>query len=105
MCPLGLALPSRYTPLQLFLYLNSCMYSDLDLVICLPNVRRDTPAETPGDLEGRNAIKETWQQNLARKLSSEPWVDTKSLKTISVSNLYIHVFPSNISSSTPQFPS
>jgi len=31
-------------------------------------VRRDAPADTPGALEGRNAIKETWQQELARSL-------------------------------------
>ncbi|OQR95991.1 hypothetical protein ACHHYP_17382 [Achlya hypogyna] len=56
--------------------------SDLDLVICLPKVRRDEPAEAPGVLEGRNAIKETWQQHLARKLRSEPWVLPESVKTI-----------------------
>ncbi|KAF0699661.1 Aste57867_9783 [Aphanomyces stellatus] len=56
--------------------------SDLDLVICLPKVRRDEPAEAPGVLEGRNAIKETWQQNLARKLRSESWVVPESVKTI-----------------------
>ncbi|EQC37104.1 hypothetical protein SDRG_05331 [Saprolegnia diclina VS20] len=56
--------------------------SDLDLVICLPKVRRDEPAEAPGVLEGRNAIKETWQQHLARKLRTEPWVVPESVKTI-----------------------
>lgn len=56
--------------------------SDLDLVICLPKVRRDTPADTAGVLEGRNAIKETWQQNLARKLRQEPWVVPDSVKTL-----------------------
>jgi DNA polymerase sigma len=40
--------------------------SDLDMVICLPQVLKDSMAEAPGALEGRNAIKETWQQNLAR---------------------------------------
>jgi hypothetical protein len=45
--------------------------SDLDLVICLPKVHRDAPAESPGDLEGRNAIRQTWQQEFARKLSDE----------------------------------
>ncbi|KAH9075140.1 hypothetical protein Ae201684P_003825 [Aphanomyces euteiches] len=40
------------------------------------------PAEAPGVLEGRNAIKETWQQNLARKLRSESWVVPESVKTI-----------------------
>nr|CCA19321.1 conserved hypothetical protein [Albugo laibachii Nc14] len=56
--------------------------SDLDLVICLPKVRHDAPAEAAGVLEGRNAIKETWQQNLARKLRREPWVVPESVKTI-----------------------
>ncbi|RQM20398.1 hypothetical protein B5M09_013333 [Aphanomyces astaci] len=36
----------------------------------------------PGVLEGRNAIKETWQQHLARKLRSESWVVPESVKTI-----------------------
>ncbi|KDO31579.1 hypothetical protein SPRG_03509 [Saprolegnia parasitica CBS 223.65] len=36
----------------------------------------------PGVLEGRNAIKETWQQHLARKLRTEPWVVPESVKTI-----------------------
>jgi hypothetical protein len=56
--------------------------SDVDLVICLPKVRRDAPAEAAGVLEGRNAIKESWQQNLARKLRQEPWVVADSVKTI-----------------------
>lgn len=56
--------------------------SDVDLVICLPKVRRDAPADAAGVLEGRNAIKESWQQNLARKLRQEPWVVTDSVKTI-----------------------
>lgn len=56
--------------------------SDIDLVICLPKVRRDAPADAAGVLEGRNAIKETWQQNLARKLRLEPWVVPDSVKTI-----------------------
>ena len=38
---------------------------------CLAKVRRDAPADTPGALEGRNAIKETWQQELARSLGGE----------------------------------
>ncbi|CAN0377100.1 unnamed protein product, partial [Ectocarpus sp. 8 AP-2014] len=61
----------------------SLPWSDLDLVICLPKVRRDAPADTPGALEGRNAIKETWQQELARSLGGERWVDNNSLKIIS----------------------
>ncbi|CAI5734208.1 unnamed protein product [Hyaloperonospora brassicae] len=56
--------------------------SDVDLVICLPKVRRDAPADAAGMLEGRNAIKETWQQNLARKLKQEPWVVSDSVKTL-----------------------
>ncbi|KAE9114648.1 hypothetical protein PF005_g10398 [Phytophthora fragariae] len=56
--------------------------SDVDLVICLPKVRRDAPADAAGVLEGRNAIKETWQQNLARKLRQEPWVVRDSVKTL-----------------------
>ncbi|RHY13896.1 hypothetical protein DYB25_008143 [Aphanomyces astaci] len=38
--------------------------------------------QAPGVLEGRNAIKETWQQHLARKLRSESWVVPESVKTI-----------------------
>ncbi|TDH73109.1 hypothetical protein CCR75_004266 [Bremia lactucae] len=56
--------------------------SDVDLVICLPKVRRDAPADAAGVLEGRNAIKETWQQNLARKLKQEPWVMQDTVKTL-----------------------
>ena len=33
-------------------------------------------------MEGRNAVKETWQQNLARGLRNEPWVDVHSIKII-----------------------
>lgn len=62
------------------LYLPS---SDVDLVICLPKVRKDAPAEAPGALEGRNAIKETWQQNLARSLRKTSWVEPSSIKIIS----------------------
>jgi hypothetical protein len=46
-------------------------------------VRKDAPAVTPGALEGRNAIKETWQQELARSLSAQPWVERDSIKIIS----------------------
>ncbi|KAJ8602215.1 hypothetical protein CTAYLR_003648 [Chrysophaeum taylorii] len=56
--------------------------SDLDLVVRLPRVRVATPAMTPGDLEGRNAIKETWPQELARRLRSEAWVEQSSVRTI-----------------------
>jgi len=57
--------------------------SDLDLVISLPKVRSLAPAMAPGDLEGRNAIKETWQQNLSRTLRSCDWVEPSSVKIIS----------------------
>lgn len=56
--------------------------SDLDFVICLPAVHKNTPADTPGDLEGRNAINETNQKLLARKLKSESWIDPRSIKII-----------------------
>uniref|UniRef100_A0A7S3JRT4 Poly(A) RNA polymerase mitochondrial-like central palm domain-containing protein n=1 Tax=Aureoumbra lagunensis TaxID=44058 RepID=A0A7S3JRT4_9STRA len=56
--------------------------SDLDLVIRLPRVRLATPAMTPGDLEGRNAVKETWPQELARRLLKEKWVQPDSVQTI-----------------------
>lgn len=56
--------------------------SDLDLVIRLPRVRLAAPAMTPGDLEGRNAVKETWPQELARRLRSEAWVEPDSVQTI-----------------------
>lgn len=36
----------------------------------------------PGFLEGRNAIKETWQHMLARSLKKESWVDVSSMKVI-----------------------
>lgn len=36
----------------------------------------------PGFLEGRNAIKETWQNILARCLRREAWVDVASMKVI-----------------------
>ena len=40
-------------------------------------------AKAPGVLEGRNAIKETWQQSLSRTLRSTSWVDPASIKLIS----------------------
>jgi hypothetical protein len=48
--------------------------SDLDFVISLPEVHKKAPADAPGDLEGRNAINETSQKLLARKLKSESWI-------------------------------
>ena len=56
--------------------------SDVDFVICLPAVQKDTPAVAPGVLEGRNAINETSQKMLARKLKSESWIDPRSMKFI-----------------------
>ena len=48
--------------------------SDMDFVICLPAVHKNAPATAPGDLEGRNAIIETNQKVLARRLKSEAWL-------------------------------
>jgi len=48
--------------------------SDMDFVICLPAVHKNAPARAPGDLEGRNAINETNQKVLARKLKGESWL-------------------------------
>jgi len=56
--------------------------SDLDFIICLPAVHKNTPALAPGALEGRNAINETSQKLLARKLKGESWIDPRSMKLI-----------------------
>ena len=56
--------------------------SDVDFVICLPAVHKNAPAVAPGALEGRNAINETSQKLLARKLKEESWVDPKTMKLI-----------------------
>jgi hypothetical protein len=56
--------------------------SDIDFVICLPAVHKNAPAITPGVLEGRNAINESSQKMLARKLKGESWIDTRSIKII-----------------------
>ncbi|KAJ1450584.1 hypothetical protein M885DRAFT_44946 [Pelagophyceae sp. CCMP2097] len=61
--------------------------SDLDLVIRLPRVQVDAPATTPGDLEGRNAVKESWPQELARRLRSEPWAEPASVRPITTSRV------------------
>lgn len=54
---------------------NLCLpSSDLDFVVCLPAVHKNIPADTPGALEGRNAINESNQKLLARKLKSESWI-------------------------------
>jgi hypothetical protein len=56
--------------------------SDLDFVICLPAVHKNAPAVAPGALEGRNAINESSQKLLARKLKGESWIDPRSMKLI-----------------------
>lgn len=56
--------------------------SDLDFVVCLPAVHKKAPADAPGVLEGRNAINETSQKVLARKLKGESWIDPRSMKLI-----------------------
>jgi non-canonical poly(A) RNA polymerase PAPD5/7 len=45
-------------------------------------VHRVAGPSAPGFLEGRNAIKETWQNILARYLQRESWVDVSSMKVI-----------------------
>jgi hypothetical protein len=57
--------------------------SDLDLVICLPKVHMEAGPDLPGVLEGRNSVKESWQQNLYRCLCNEVWVQAESIKVIS----------------------
>jgi DNA polymerase sigma len=56
--------------------------SDIDFVISLPAVHKNAPATAPGDLEGRNAIVETNQKVLARRLKGESWIDQRSIKSI-----------------------
>jgi DNA polymerase sigma len=56
--------------------------SDVDFVICLPAVHKNAPAVAPGALEGRNAINETSQKLLARKLKGESWIDPRSMQLI-----------------------
>ena len=57
--------------------------SDLDFVVCLPAVHKNAPAVAPGALEGRNAINESSQKTLARRLKGESWIDPRSIKIIS----------------------
>jgi hypothetical protein len=45
-------------------------------------VHKNAPAVTPGVLEGRNAINESSQKFLARKLKGESWIDPRSIKII-----------------------
>ena len=56
--------------------------SDMDFVVCLPAVHKNAPAVAPGALEGRNAINESSQRLLARKLKGESWIDPRSMKLI-----------------------
>jgi hypothetical protein len=56
--------------------------SDVDLVICLPKVHWEAGPAAAGVLEGRNAIKGTWQQTLARYLAREDWCDPASIRAI-----------------------
>jgi DNA polymerase sigma len=56
--------------------------SDVDFVICLPAVHKKAVAVAPGVLEGRNAINETSQKLLSRKLKGESWIDPRSMKLI-----------------------
>lgn len=45
-------------------------------------VQKNAPAGAAGDLEGRNAIIETNQKVLSRKLKGESWLDQRSIKVI-----------------------
>lgn len=56
--------------------------SDLDIVVCLPAVHKNDVADAAGALEGRNAIRETSQKQLARRLKGESWIDPRSMKVI-----------------------
>jgi len=68
---------------------------DLDLVICLPKVMQDEIADEPGPLEGRNAIKMTWQQNLEEALQLVEWIDSDSIKTVHAPIPIIKLKPKN----------
>ena len=60
----------------------SVVSSDLDFVVCLPAVHKNDVAVAPGALEGRNAINESSQKLLARRLKGESWIDPRSMKLI-----------------------
>jgi hypothetical protein len=60
----------------------SVVSSDLDFVVCLPAVHKNDIAVAPGALEGRNAINESSQKLLARRLKGESWIDPRSMKLI-----------------------
>lgn len=68
--PPSLPFPYPFRPVQVkafgsFVSGLSLPGSDLDMVICLPNVHTEAAPEAPGGLEGRNSIKESWQQVLS----------------------------------------
>jgi DNA polymerase sigma len=50
--------------------------------LSLPAVHKNAPAITPGVLEGRNAVNESSQKLLARRLKGESWIDPRSIKII-----------------------
>jgi hypothetical protein len=54
----------------------------LDFVVCLPAVHKNTIAIAAGELEVRNAINESSQKLLARRLKGEAWIDPRSMKLI-----------------------
>jgi hypothetical protein len=56
--------------------------SDVDFIICLPAVHKKAVAVAPGVLEGRNAINESSQKQLYRRLKAETWIDPRSIKLI-----------------------
>jgi Nucleotidyltransferase domain len=56
--------------------------SDLDFVVCLPAVHKNTIAIAAGELEVRTAINESSQKLLARRLQGESWIDPRSMKLI-----------------------
>lgn len=56
--------------------------SDIDFVICLPAVHKNAVADAPGALEGRNAINETSQKLLARRMKGESWIEPRTIKLI-----------------------
>ena len=67
---------------------NLCLpSSDLDFIVCLPAVHKNAPAEAPGVLEGRNAINESKQKLLARKLKMESWIGMLNLSV----DFYFHL--------------
>jgi hypothetical protein len=72
----GLALPS----------------SDIDLLVRLPIVHNLEPIEEAGILEGRNAVKESYIREAARRIATQSWLVTDSLKTIEGTKIPIITF-------------